>query len=81
MVVVLGNLKEEGGGKKYASVITDSPYLTPKSSESCTAGPREPWLDRGSRTGRYRPVVECLGDWKNGLLCYVDMIICVCSDS
>ena len=29
------------------------PYLTGKSSESSTVGPREPWLDLGSRPGRF----------------------------
>ena len=27
---------------------TPNPYLTPESSESSTAGPREPWLDTGA---------------------------------
>ena len=32
-------------------------HMKPKSSERSTAGPREPWLDRSSRTGRYGGVV------------------------
>ena len=30
-----------------------NPYLTGKTSESSTVGPREPWLDLGSRPGRF----------------------------
>ena len=30
-----------------------NPYLTGKSSESSTVGPRQPWLDLGSRTRRF----------------------------
>ena len=33
--------------------IIVNPYLTRKSSESSTVGPREPWLDLGSRPGRF----------------------------
>ena len=46
-------------------LFLSNPYLTGKCSESSTVGPREPWLNLGSRTGRFGEFWECSGSGEN----------------
>ena len=60
-----------------------NPYLTRKSSESSTVGPREPRLDLGSRPGRLGSCksVEVAGKMCDGMFTsHVNAIINICAD-